>query len=72
MDLDPASVIAGLLVGSVGFALFVFGKKQQRVPQLAAGGLLMVLPMIVTAPWAMLGVAAAMVVGLWLCVRAGC
>jgi len=37
MSLDPTRLFVSLIAGGVGFVLFVYGKKQQRWPQLAAG-----------------------------------
>jgi hypothetical protein len=36
-----------VVIGSAGMGLFVYGKKQRRVPHLAAGILLMVYPYFV-------------------------
>ena len=41
---DPALLMLSLIPGGVGFVLFVYGKKQGRMPQLAAGLALMVYP----------------------------
>ena len=60
-----------LLVGSIGFVLFVYGKKQARYPQLVAGLVLMVYPYFVGNAWAMLVVGAIIIGGLWLAVREG-
>lgn len=37
MNLDPEWLLLSLIPGGVGFVLFVYGKKQQRWPQLVAG-----------------------------------
>lgn len=70
MDLSPGTMIAHLLVGSVGFAIFMYGKKQKRAPQLGAGVVLMVMPYAATglAIWL---ASAGLLLGLWLAVRAG-
>lgn len=44
MTLDPAWLFLSLIPGGIGFVLFVYGKKQQRLPQLVGGLLLMVYP----------------------------
>ena len=44
MSLDPTWLFVSLIAGGVGFVLLVYGKKQQRWPQLAAGLLFMVYP----------------------------
>ena len=43
-------MLAGLLVSTVGFGLFLYGKKQTRFPQLIAGIAMMVYPAFVTSP----------------------
>ena len=71
MDLSPGTLFASIVIGAVGFALFVYGKKQQRIPQLVTGIALMGYPYFVSGVWAMVGVAVALVAGLWAAIRAG-
>lgn len=71
MDLDANSLLAGMLVSSIGFVLFVYGKKQSRFPQLVVGLVLMVYPYFIPSPLLMFGIAACLLVLLWLGVRAG-
>ncbi len=47
----PGELFLQLLVGSVGFGLFVYGKKSERLPHLIAGLLLMVYPYFVSGTW---------------------
>ena len=47
MSIDPAWVFLSLIIGGVGFVLFVYGRKQERWPQLVAGLLFMVYPYFV-------------------------
>jgi hypothetical protein len=68
---DPIWLFASLFPGGLGFVLFVYGKKQQRWPQLAAGLLLMVYPYFTPGLAALTGVGLAIVIGLWLVVRQG-
>ena len=42
MNLDPTWLFLSLLPSGVGFVLFVYGKKQERWPQLVAGLLFLV------------------------------
>jgi hypothetical protein len=71
MNLDGASLIASLIIGSVGFVAFAYGKKQSRLPQMIVGLVLMVYPYFVTSvPW-MIGAAVALLGGLWVMLRAG-
>ncbi len=70
-DMSPAGLIVSLIASSIGFALFVYGKKQRRPPQLVAGALLMGLPVIVPDPLWMGVTSAAALGGNWFAVRAG-
>lgn len=60
MDLsDPWSLFSGLLIGAIGMAIFLYGKKQANVMCLAAGALLCALPYLVSSvivDWAVTGV----------------
>ena len=71
ISLDPASIFLSLIVSGVGFVLFVYGRKQERWPQLVAGLVLMVYPYFVGGALPMLAVGAAIVGGVWLAVRNG-
>ncbi len=71
MDLSTNGLVASLLVGSVGMAFFLYGKKQARLPQLAGGVALMVFPYFVGAVGWMLLVAGLIVALTWAAVRAG-
>jgi hypothetical protein len=71
MDFTPGTLIAGLVVSSVGLGLFLYGKKQGRVPQLVAGILLTVVAILVPGPWLMSAVAAVLVAGTWFATQRG-
>lgn len=71
MSFDPGSLFLSLIVSGVGFVLFMYGKKQERWPQLVAGLVLMVYPYFVGDALPMLLVGAGIVGGLWLAVRSG-
>lgn len=71
LDLGIGGLMAGLVLSSIGFGLFLFGKKQRRAPQLAGGVLLMVLPIAPCALWIEWLVGAAICGGVWLAARAG-
>ena len=71
MSLDPNSLLAALLVGSVGFVLFRYGRRQRRFPQTTAGVLMFVYPMFVSDVTLMLVICAALLLLVWLAVRAG-
>lgn len=50
MDLgNPLVLFSGLLIGMVGFVLFMYGKKQQEPRPLIAGALLCVYPYFVAS-----------------------
>jgi hypothetical protein len=51
--------------------LFVYGRKQERWPQLVAGLVFMVYPYFVTSIAVLVGVGVALGVGLWLAIREG-
>lgn len=71
MDLTTATLVAGFLVSTVGFSLFLYGKKQVRPPQLVGGVLMMALPFIVPgALWITVG-GIALAGGTWAAARAG-
>ncbi len=71
VNLDPTWLFLSLVPGGIGFVLFVYGKKQERMPHLVAGLLLMVYPYFTPSVWSLLGVGTAICVGLWLAVRGG-
>jgi hypothetical protein len=71
LSFDPSSLFLSLIVSSVGFVLFTYGRKQDRFPHLAAGLVLMIYPYFVGSAVPMLLVGAAIVGGLWLAVRSG-
>jgi len=41
------TLLASMVIGSVGMGFFIYGKKQRRGPHLAAGVLMMVYPYFV-------------------------
>ena len=71
MDFDANSLLASLLVSSIGFVLFVYGKKMARLPQLAVGMLLMVFPYFVSGALWILLIGAALLLLLWVGARSG-
>ncbi len=60
MEFTTASLVTGLFTSSIGLSLFLYGKKQGRAPQLVAGLVLMVLPVL--TPGALLQASLATVV----------
>jgi hypothetical protein len=71
VDFTLPGLLAGLLVSSVGFTLFHYGRKSVRTPQLVSGLVLMVFPAFVSGAVLSLSIGAAILVGLWLALRAG-
>jgi hypothetical protein len=71
VDFSPSSLFASLIISSVGFVLFIYGRKQTRGPQLVAGIVLMLFPYAVPGALWMVLVAALILGLLWMALRAG-
>lgn len=71
MTMDPTWLIVSLVPGGVGFVLFVYGRKQQRLPHLAAGVLLMVYPYFATSLVPLVATGSAIGFLLWYVIRLG-
>jgi hypothetical protein len=65
------AIIAGFIISTVGFSIFLFGKKQRRPPQLVIGILMMVSPFVVPDPLWDYVTAIALLVILRIAVRSG-
>jgi hypothetical protein len=65
MSLDPSSLFASMMVGLVGTALFIYGKKQVRAPQMIAGLAMMIYPWFVPDPLWMALICAALLALVW-------
>ena len=65
------SWMACCLVSAVGVVLFVYGKKQERVPQLVAGLLFMVYPYFVESRLWLVVAGLVLAAGLWQAIRLG-
>ena len=71
MNLNGNALLASLLISSIGFVSFAYGKKQQRLPQMLAGLALMGFPYFVSSlPW-MFGIAVGLLGALWVMLRLG-
>ena len=69
--LDPAFLVVSLIISSVGFVMFMYGKKQHRPVQLGSGLLLLLFPFFVSDPLA-LGLASVVICAVvWGSVKAG-
>ena len=71
MDSSFGGLLLSLVIGAVGVGLFLYGRKQGRLPHVVAGVLLGVYPYFVPNPWITAGIAVAVLAGLWGAVRAG-
>ena len=71
MSFDPWWLLLSLAVSGVGLVLFVYGKKQERAPQLVAGLLFMVYPYFVDGLLWLVVVALVLAAGLWQVLRLG-
>jgi hypothetical protein len=71
MTFDPTWLFTSFMLGGIGFVLFVYGKKQQRWPHLAAGLLFMVYPYFMTGLASLVLTGAAIGWLLWYVVRLG-
>jgi len=71
VNLDPTSLLLSIFISAVGVGFFLYGKKQQRAPQLAVGLVLIAYTYFVTSVALMLGIAVALLLGLWLAVKMG-
>jgi len=71
MDLSPNALLASLIVSSVGFVVFMYGKKQQRVPHLVIGLLMCAFPYVIGDVVWISVIAGVLLAGLWLATRFG-
>jgi hypothetical protein len=71
MNLDANALLASLLVSSIGFVLFVYGRRMRRIPQLAVGLVMLIYPYFVSSVWLMLAIAAVLLSLLWFGVKQG-
>jgi hypothetical protein len=71
MQFDHTSLLLSLLFSGAGFVLLVYGKKQQRWPQLVAGLAMTVYPYFATSPTALLVGGVVIVGGLWYALKLG-
>lgn len=62
-------MIAAFVVSLVGFSLFLFGKKQQRLPQFVVGMLMMASPLVVRDPILVSITAIALLIGMRVATR---
>jgi hypothetical protein len=70
-SISASWLFLSLLIGGVGLALFVYGKKQERPPQLVSGLALMIYPYFVHGAAAMVGIGCLVLAALWVVLRWG-
>jgi len=71
MDFDAGSLLASMLVSSIGFVLFVYGRKMGRLPQILTGLVLLIFPYFVPSVLAMFGIAFVLCLLMWILVQRG-
>lgn len=71
MTFDPAWLFVSLFPTGIGFVLFVYGRKQERLPQLVGGIALMVYPYFTPGIISMTIVGGAICGAIWYAVKAG-
>jgi len=71
MSFDANALLASLLVGSIGFVSFAYGKKMRRLPQMLIGVALMAYPYFVASVPIMLGIGVALLGVLALMIKLG-
>jgi len=71
MTLDPTWLFLSLIPGGIGFVFFVYGKKQERWPQLVAGLLYMAYPYVATTATSLLVGGVLISAALWVALRMG-
>jgi hypothetical protein len=71
VDLESSSFVASLIVSSIGFVAFMYGRKLERVPQIVAGLLLMGFPYFVPNVLVMAAIAAVLLIVMWVALRLG-
>jgi hypothetical protein len=69
--MDGSELLASLFISSIGLGLFLYGKKQGRVPQIVVGVVLLVYTYFLSSiPW-MFAIAAVLLGLLYWAVRLG-
>ena len=69
--MTASSLIASIFVSGVGFVLFSYGKKLQRVPQMLCGILMLIYPYFVPDPLLMIAIAVGLGGLLWAALARG-
>ena len=69
--LSPGPLFASLVIGAIGLGMFLYGKRQKRIPQILSGVALMAFPYFVSSVPVMVSIAVALIGLTWLASRAG-
>ena len=69
MNVDANYLLLALFVGSIGFVMFMYGKKQERPLQVVGGLVLLVFPYFVHSLLWISVITALVLVGVWAGVR---
>jgi len=70
-NFDPGTLLAGLLISSIGFVLLSYGKKMTRPPHMVVGLVLLVYPYFVSNVLLTFAIGAVLLFLLWLAVKRG-
>ena len=71
MNLDPTWLALSMIIGAIGLGLFVYGKRESRLPHLVIGLLFMVYPYFTPNITSLVLVGAILSGCLWYLVRTG-
>jgi len=71
VSFEPGQLFLSVVTGTIGLALFIYGKKQARWPQMAVGLALMVYPYFLTGTVPIIAVGLALGALLWGMLRRG-
>jgi hypothetical protein len=69
MDFDTNALLASLLIGSIGTVLFMYGKRQSRLPHMLVGVTMFFYPYFVPGAALSLAICAVLSAGLWAAVK---
>jgi len=71
VKIDATWLLLSLVISAVGMGLFIYGKKQSRIPHLVVGVILMIYTYVVTSALWMILIALAILAALFMLVRLG-
>jgi hypothetical protein len=60
LNMGTATIMWGILFGSIGFGFFSYGRKQRKIVPLVVGIALIAYPYFITNPYAEAGIGAAL------------